>query len=234
MMSPLSDRVKLIAGLGAALAALVGMSVFAIASGQTSARYHGPNACPLVSTEDLTRLGNPPGYTLLLGKGLEADLERTWTETQHYGRDNRERRQVTRSQKVGQKCTWIWVPSSGRTEDRQTSLLVAVTDQASVGDSWRSRPALSGESERIEGLDVWERQAAGWRWKGLLGTGSGSTMVVNCTVSQNIGPRFLQLTWSVRADDVDCLDTVAVAKNAGDRLAETGRATTTTPVAAAP
>jgi hypothetical protein len=66
----------------------------------------------------------------------------------------------------------------------------------------------------------------GWRWTDLLAP--SRLTVVNCTVRQVVGLRFLDVTWSSRDAKANCAATVALAVNAGNRLADADRASTTT------
>jgi hypothetical protein len=225
-MKPTVSSVKSIVTVTILFVLAMGMVVaFVVADrAKTRSLYQGPEACPLVATEDLLRLGNPPVSRMFLDRGLESDVKRSWTET-WYSRTTRTRTKASRSQKVGQQCLWIWVADTTRAEKR-ASLRVAVLNESSVSPSWRSAPALAGSVAAIEGLAASDRPSVGWRWSDLLAP-SGST-VVNCTVRQVVGLRFLDVTWSSRDADADCAGTMALAVNAGDRLVDADRASTTT------
>lgn len=225
MFQNLSSRVKALLTIAVVLAAFIGSIVALVIADRAKPRslYNGPAACPLVGTEDLLRLGNPPGSRSLLDEGLEDDVERNWTEESTTRR--RTTRKVDRSQKVGQRCTWVWIPAIRSEAGERTSLVVAVLNKSSVRPSWASAPTLARSAEPIEGFTTTDRPSSAWRWTDLP-TSSGPT-IMHCTIRQIVGLRYLEITWGTNDTYASCDGTVALAVNAADRLIEADRAGTT-------
>jgi hypothetical protein len=218
MIFNLSYRVKSILKISLVLVVIAGGAAAIVIADQAKppSLYHGPAACPLVGTEDLLRLGNPPGSKMLLDKGFESDLKRSWTETTKVGR----------SQKVGQQCSWVWtVPANMNAAGERTSLSVFVLNKSSVKSSLDARPTFTGSVVPLEGLPTAVRPSVGWRWTDYLTP--GTLTVTNCTVRQIVGLRLIEITWTSRDANASCAGTVALALNASDRLADADRAGTT-------
>jgi hypothetical protein len=226
MLCTLWSRVTSILKISVVLAVAVGAAAAIVITDRAElpSLYHGPAACPLVGTEDLLRLGNPPGSQMLLDQGFESDLKRSWTETRSTRR--RVKTKIDRSQKVGQQCSWVWQnPADESTARERTSLSVFVLNRSSVRSSLSAAPLLAGSVALIEGLATADRPSAGWRWTDL--PTPGRPTLLNCTVRQIVGLRLMEITWSSIDADASCAGTVTLAINAGDSLADADRVGTT-------